>query len=85
LDIYFQGVDMNVALAYLYMDDGTYGQQKNKNSLDLGKVCQDLGNTVFCLNDYPRTDLLRLSEYLNNRFDWKTTVRKKRQNGPTKK
>jgi len=67
---------MNVALAFLYIDDGNYQQWKNKDSL---------GTTVFCLNDYPRSDLLRLSEYLNNRFDWKTTVRKKRQNGPTKK
>ena len=25
-------------------------------------------NCFFCLNDYPRSDLLRLSEYLNNRI-----------------
>ena len=31
---------------------------------------------IFCLNDYPRSDLLRLSEYLNNRFDWKTAEAK---------
>jgi hypothetical protein len=59
------------------MDDGTY--QQKRNSLIYGSNC------FFCLNDYPRSDLLRLSEYLNNRFDWKTTVRKKRQNNPTKK
>ena len=76
LDVYFQDAEMNVVLAYLYIDDGTYQQWKNKDSL---------GTTVFCLNDYPRSDLLRLSEYLNNRFDWKTTVRKKRQNNATKK
>ena len=71
LDVYFQDVDMNIVLAYLYMDDGTFQQQKN--------------SCFFCLNDYPRTDLLRLSEYLNNRFGWKTKVRKKRQNNFTKK
>ena len=53
LDVYFQDVDMNVVLAYLYMDDDTYQQWKNKDSL---------GTTVFCLNDYPRSDLLRLSD-----------------------
>lgn len=77
LDIYFQGVDMNVVLAYLYMDDGTY--QQKRDSLTYGSSC------FFCLNDYPRSDLLRLSEYLNKRFSWKTKVRKKRQKNPTKK
>ena len=54
LDVYFQDVDMNIVLAYLYMDDGTFQQKKNR--------------CFFCLNAYPWTDLLRLLEYLNNHF-----------------
>ena len=46
LDIYFQGVDMNVVLAYLYMDDGTYDQERD--SLTYGANC------FFCLNDSSR-------------------------------
>ena len=70
LDVYFKDVDINVVLAYLYMDDGTY--QQKRNSLIYGSNC------FFCLNDYPRTDLLRFSEYLNNRFSWKTKVAKRK-------
>ena len=42
----FQGVDMNVVLAYLYMDDGTYDQERD--SLTYGANC------FFCLNDSSR-------------------------------
>ena len=75
LKVYFADADIDVVLAYLYMDDGSYND-RNENSLD---------TTVFCLNDYPRSDLLRLSEYLNKHFGWKTKLRKKREKNLTKK
>ena len=75
MKVYFADADIDVVLAYLYMDDGSYND-RNKNSL---------GTTVFCLNDYPRSDLLRLSEYLNKHFGWLTKLRKKREKNLTKK
>lgn len=56
LDVYFADADIDVVLAYLYMDDGKFQHKGNS------------GNCFFCLNDYPRSDLLWFSDYLNKRF-----------------
>ena len=56
LDVYFSGADIDVVLAYLYMDDGFY--QQLRPSLVYGASCD------LALNDYPRPCVARLSEYL---------------------
>ena len=77
LDVYFADADIDVVLAYLYMDDGYY--QQLRPSLVHGASCN------LSLNDYPRLCVVRLSEYLNNRFGWNTHVRKKREKNPSGK
>ena len=71
LDVYFADADIDVVLAYLYMDDGKFQHKGNS------------GNCYFCLNDYPRSDLLRFSDYLNKRFGWKTKVAKRKTKNDT--
>ena len=50
LDLYFSDVDINLVLGYLYMDDGKFQHKGNS------------GCCYFCLNDYPRSDLLQFSD-----------------------
>ena len=64
LDAYFEGVNIGIALAYLYIDDGSLFRYdpKTYKEREKGK------NIYLCLNDFPPADTQRFCDYINTKY-----------------
>ena len=66
LDAYFEGVNIGIALAYLYIDDGHLFRYNPITFIEPEK-----GKNMFLhLEDFPPADVRRFCAYINNRYSW---------------
>ena len=66
LDAYFEGVNIGIALAYLYIDDGSLFRYDSETYEEREK-----GKNMFLhLEDFPPADVRRFCAYINNRYSW---------------
>ena len=66
LDTYFEGVNIGIALAYLYIDDGSLFRYNPKTYKEREKG----KNIYLCLNDFPPADTQRFCDYINTKYGW---------------
>ena len=66
LDAYFQDVNIGIALAYLYIDDGSLFRYNPETYTEREKG----KNMYLCLNDFPPADNQRFCDYINNKYGW---------------
>jgi len=66
LDAYFQDVNIGIALAYLYIDDGSLFRYNPKTYKEREKG----KNIYLCLNDFPPADTQRFCDYINTKYGW---------------
>ena len=64
LDTYFEGVNIGIALAYLYIDDGHLFRYDPiiYTEREKGK------NIALHLEDFPRSDVQRFCDYINKLY-----------------
>ena len=64
LDAYFKDVNIGIALAYLYIDDGHLFRYDPKTYTEREKG----KNINLHLEDFPPADVHRFCNYINNRY-----------------
>lgn len=66
LQAYFKDVNIGIALAYIYIDDGHLFRYDSETYKEREK-----GKNMFLhLEDFPPADVQRFCDYINNRYSW---------------